>query len=718
MKAVAVGCIVLAVLVLVPSAWAAEYQVPESHPRIFIFAEDIPKIAQRCQPGGHNASDYADLKNYVDHEGQVLNHSAMSFAFVCLVEKHLGHPTERYVGLLKKHILDMARKNMIQENNWHHWQSLIAADWVFDTFTDAEKQQLAQGMRIQEAGAWPYRYYHENVPCWRPGAPGRVLARLIRSLCFYGEGIADDKAKAELDRCCEYITRELGPALNLSGGPDPSGFGYATFTEIWSGWHFPIWQRLGVDCWRDNIWAQQYPEWYLYCKIPFEEALIRRDDSTSKPLSGPSPLSVPMFLQAGSKAGRWWVDHLRGGGRERFYPAYLWTKIIWDDGSVAPVKIEEFPPCKYFASGEGPGKGMGLVVWRSGWDEEATLFDFRCGDYFYGHQHRDTGSFILHKGGHLAIDPGPYFTYAAENGEAFDNNYHHAPVAHNLVALFRAEDGAPIDQRIPSPSDSAYYMYKERAGDFNLGDILAYEDTKYYAYVLADITPAYDEPALKKQLRAIVYLKPNTFIIYDRTITDPGIAKRWLLHAKFPPFIARFENRLSVADTGVVEHPGAPIFVVSGLFTGEEGSPLNGRVFLPKEPLVRTIGGEGYRYWVDGKNYHYGEVNEEAKQALERNVPMIGWGRIEIEDESDDSTFLVVLSARPMDEPFYPLVPAQLLERDELLGVKVAAQNWLCEVLFSRGVPITGHITITDPAKKTVVDTDLATEVHPESYQP
>ncbi|MCK4299146.1 MAG: hypothetical protein KAX80_06420, partial [Planctomycetes bacterium] len=323
----------------------------------------------------------------------------------------------------------------------------------------------------------------------------------------------------------------------------------------------------------------------------------------------------------------------------------------------------------------------------------------------------------LHKGGHLAIDPGPYFTYAAKDGEAFDNNYHHAPVAHNLVALFRA-DGTAIDQRIPNPSDSAYYMYKERAGDFNLGDILAYEDTRYYAYVLADITPAYDEPALKKQLRAIVYLKPDTFVIYDRTITDPGIAKRWLLHTKFPPFIARFENRLSVADTGVVEHPGAPIFLVGGLFTGEEGSPLNGRVFLPKEPLVRTIGGEGYRYWVDGTNYHYGEVNEEAKEALERNIPMIGWGRIEVEDESDDSTFLVVLSARPMDEPFYPLVPAKLLERDELLGVKVADQNRLCEVLFSRQVPITGHITITDEANKTLVDTDLATEVHPESYQP
>lgn len=46
-----VVCVLAATIGLLPlsGAWAAEYQVPESHPRIFIFAEDIPKIAQRCR---------------------------------------------------------------------------------------------------------------------------------------------------------------------------------------------------------------------------------------------------------------------------------------------------------------------------------------------------------------------------------------------------------------------------------------------------------------------------------------------------------------------------------------------------------------------------------------------------------------------------------------------------------------------------------------------
>jgi hypothetical protein len=724
MKNVVLVLVIAFGLILASTSRGAEYQVPKGHPRIFILAEDVPGLAKSCSPGGLHAEDYAKLKEYVDHESEVMRHSAPSFAFVYLIEKQLGHPTETYLAPLKKHILEMAQKDMLQEDNWHHYQSLIAADWVWDTWSDAEKQQLARGMRIEEASTWPYRYYHENVPCWRPGAPGRVLARLIRSLCFSGEGIADEKVKAELDRCYEYVTRELGPALNLSGGPDPSGFGYATFTEIWSGWHFPIWERLGVDVWksmgtdsRPNIWGTQFPEWYLYSQVPFEPALLNRDDSTLEPISGMSPLSAPLFLQAGSKAARWWVERLSEKG---IFAAYLWAKIIWDDGSVPPVKLEEFPSSKYFASGEGPRvpaspmrAGMGEVVWRSGWGEDASLFDFRCGDYYYGHQHLDTGSFILNKSGYLAIDPGPYFTYAtanAEQGTAFDENYHHAPVAHNLVAFFR-RDGEPIRQRLPEPSDPAYYMFKERPADFDHGDILAYEDTEHYAYVLGDVTPAYDNSSLKKQLRAIVYLKPDTFVIYDRVLTEPIIVKRWLLHTKNAPKVAGGTPAVieGSAAQGIVEYPDA-----SRITAVDRSGMLTAAILLPKGALARTIGGDGYRYWVNGRDYFYGELKDEgAQRSLQAKVPMIGWGRVEVMNEAPDATFLTVLHVQPVALEVRP-VTAELVEEGDRVGAKVVGAT----VLFSRELPITGHITISDRSGKTLVDAALATEVKPEPYRP
>jgi hypothetical protein len=540
-----------------------------------------------------------------------------------------------------------------------------------------------------------------------------VLAKLFRSLCFSGEGYADEQVAAELHRCYEYITRELGPALNLSGGPDPSGFGYATFTETWSAWHFPTWKRLGVDVWgttgthgRPNVWGHQFPEWYLYAQIPFDNALLHRDDATLEPISGMNVLSAPLFLQAGSRAARWWVDHLSA---RRFPASYLWTKIIWDDGSVPPVTLGDFPLCKYFASGEGQGQGIGEVIWRSGWGEDASLFDFRCGDYYYGHQHRDTGSFILHKDGYLAVDPGPYFTYAAPSGGEFDKNYHHAPVAHNLVALFRA-DGTPIDQRTPSPSDSAYYMFRENPEKYNHGDILAYEDAEHYAYVLADVTPAYDEPALQKQLRAIVYLKPDTFVIYDRVVSDPDVVKRWLLHTTNAPTVAGGEPVVveGAAKKGIVEYPRA-----TRLSAVDRLGMLTALILLPKEATARTIGGDGYRYWVNGKNYYYGEPNERAKRSLAAGIPIVNWGRVEVEEDSPDATFLTVLRAQSVALEVAPFA-AELVEEEGRVGARIGRAT----VLFSRQLPVTGHVTMRGADGKSLVDRDLTTDVKPQSFMP
>jgi hypothetical protein len=164
------------ILFLSSNALGAEYEVPESHPRIFIFAEDLPALAKSCSPGGMHAEDYRTLKDYVDHESEVLNHSAMSFAFVSLIEKQSGRPADKYIALLKKHILGMAEGDMIEANKWHYYQSLIAAEWIWDAFTPAERGQLARGMKVAEAGSWPYKYYHENVPSWRLGPTRRASA--------------------------------------------------------------------------------------------------------------------------------------------------------------------------------------------------------------------------------------------------------------------------------------------------------------------------------------------------------------------------------------------------------------------------------------------------------------------------------------------------------------------------------------------------------------
>jgi len=55
--------------------------------------------------------------------------------------------------------------------------------------------------------------------------------------------------------------------------------------------------------------------------------------------------------------------------------------------------------------------GVGYVQMRSGWDDNETLIDFKCGDYFWSHQFNNQNSFSIYRGGELAVQSGIYDAY-------------------------------------------------------------------------------------------------------------------------------------------------------------------------------------------------------------------------------------------------------------------------------------------------------------------
>ena len=105
--------------------------------------------------------------------------------------------------------------------------------------------------------------------------------------------------------------------------------------------------------------------------------------------------------------------------------------------------------------------------------------------------------------------------------------------------------------------------------------MLAFEDRRSYVYVAGDATRAYAPGKLETFTRQIVYLRPDTFVIFDRVKSkNPSFTKTWLLQAMEPP-------------TGQ-----APAWVITN------GA---GRLFLqtvlPEQPRVHVAQGEDlYRY--------------------------------------------------------------------------------------------------------------------------
>ena len=90
--------------------------------------------------------------------------------------------------------------------------------------------------------------------------------------------------------------------------------------------------------------------------------------------------------------------------------------------------------------------------------------------------------------------------------------------------------------------------------------------------------------------RTFIYDRSNDVVIVrDRvTSTRPEFRKHWLLHTQNQPNVSGSEFNVVL--------PANPA-------RQQAGSQLAGQVILPENASLHTVGGPGYAFWVDGKNY-------------------------------------------------------------------------------------------------------------------
>jgi hypothetical protein len=145
------------------------------------------------------------------------------------------------------------------------------------------------------------------------------------------------------------------------------------------------------------------------------------------------------------------------------------------------------------------GSGTGQFAMRSSWALDDAYANFICGPYTESHAHHDQGSFVIFKGNWLAFDANVASHSGIEQAEGL----------HNLVRVER--NGNVVPQREGAPAC----------------EMLAVANAPEYAYGLARITPAYGGAASVVRLeREFVFLKPGTFIVFDRVQTSGGGIRR------------------------------------------------------------------------------------------------------------------------------------------------------------------------------------------------
>jgi hypothetical protein len=157
------------------------------------------------------------------------------------------------------------------------------------------------------------------------------------------------------------------------------------------------------------------------------------------------------------------------------------------------------------------GSGTGSFSMRNDWTTTSAYANFICGPYTESHAHQDRGSFVLFKGNWLAYDANIDSHSGLSQAQAY----------HNTVGFETAAGGA-IGQA------------------FNASCTMgALANAPGWTYAMADLTAMYGaKSGVSKSEREFVFVKPATFVVYDRAQTSDANARRiFTMNFPKPPTI-------------------------------------------------------------------------------------------------------------------------------------------------------------------------------------
>ncbi|MBW7998005.1 MAG: hypothetical protein FVQ81_15850 [Candidatus Glassbacteria bacterium] len=278
------------------------------------------------------------------------------------------------------------------------------------------------------------------------------------------------------------------------------------------------------------------------------------------------------------------------------YKDFLWRDTSVPQGDLDGFKLSHFSPA------------AGYVFARSDWSDEATHFYFKCGDRFTSHQHLDNGHFLISRHNELAGDGGQYYYFGGDH----DVNYLLRTVAHSTVLVYDPDETWPdIRAHVQqfggevandggqhhdwphhngASADPQEWNRNEKL--YDIADMLAFRDEGEFVYAAGDISRSYKADKLETFTRQIVYIRPGTFVIFDRvTSTKAEFVKTWQLQAAKPA--------LRQGEFLVV--------------TNDDGGRLFVQTLLPEKPNVRLhTGDELYSY--HGKSFPPEEIRGPAPE--------------------------------------------------------------------------------------------------------
>ena len=454
-------------------------------------------------------------------------------------EEQIARIVQRAIRQLERGVTNMHQDTWI-------WLTQVAL--TYDLFHDHISS--ADRLRIIEWINPHLEQYTDDEYAFHNSTPSKALCYMRVAYATWGE---NPKAQAFREYAIEHLYLSLiVPVLRRFG--DGGGWTECGWYQRHSLWHCAEMLELarrveGYDGFQEvpRFWYQRLA-YDLFTPYPrprhdngTEEFAVEGDGS-DRYWSGDEGVHLLRELLAeyfrGSELARYAAnrrcssDSIRGRISEFLYQPPL---------DQEPLSMDGFPLAH-------AALGVGKVYARGDWSPDATWFRFECGDYWSGHQHFEVGNFEIFRHETLATESGEYNDFLSDHSV----NWLLRTIAHNCILVFDPDeiwadlrdggrtryfnDGGQAkrwDPPLAVPTLEQWMMAKDT---FTRGRLIAYHDEPGFLYLAGDCTRAYSPRKLASWIRQVVFLRPHTFVLFDRVVSvKPEFHKSWVLHARHAP---------------------------------------------------------------------------------------------------------------------------------------------------------------------------------------
>ncbi len=732
---------------------------PGVHPRIFITKDIvraqsdpdlvyIQDIVSKVRPGGALESVYNELKSKIRANpnagaGQYNFGHGINAALVYVLEKEMGNDTEanEFLGFAKR-FLTSDGKNLVSKGQGVLREGPIIYDWIYEGLTSSERSTTYDFYFSQIQNAASPNNYADNYHFMYAALPADLI---VTAMAIWNDGTGNTTIQNRLDQLEGFYKNTMLPAYQLAGAAWPDSEYYdlernesgnlAMLVHLWD-------EATGETTWNGlPITHSDILTYYLMAKKANGTTIHYADQHGTTPwINRAMPGSLFEFHNK-NLVGQW-VENWRINNPKWNTHFQHWQRILWLENLSKP-DLSSLPTAKYF-EGTQPGLDLGIVVFRDKWtlDGSDTKIFFISGNLFSSKNHFNANHFGIYKDGDLALENGADEVICGHDSSGGCRiTFGDSTVGKNSITvsdptvmldegqeyIINAGTGAKTNSSdwntfgsFPWANNGDTRVSDHQPNSWtDGGDILRFETTAGYDYVVGDASKAYRfGPGLSHNRltvfqRELAFLNKKYLVVFDRvSAVNPDFIKRWYLHTVLEPTMsgAKVSDVSTTEDgsgnriecqvpgcSGASEWDGKSMSLLSSK-SGWNPSGDDGKLFLkmllPQDATFRKRGGDGFEHWRHNRNFPFS-----GNKSITGRPSYEGRGKWRVEEETSGRTndiFLNILY--PTGATVTSMPETLLIDSTIMKGAHVKDSSLNLVALFSadpQGASPTGGFIYT-----------------------